>query len=58
MILYREKTQIRLCINITDTVKREKMLHIRPKDGPAKTFFGLKKWSWQTDRTAADGLVW
>ena len=27
MILYREKTQIRFCINITDTDKREKMLH-------------------------------
>ena len=27
MILYREKTQIRFCINITDTGKREKMLH-------------------------------
>ena len=26
-ILYREKTQIRLGINITDTGKREKMLH-------------------------------
>ena len=24
MILYREKTQIRLCINITDTGKHEK----------------------------------
>ena len=24
MILYREKTQIRFCINITDTGKREK----------------------------------
>ena len=27
MILYREKNQIRLGINITDTGKREKMLH-------------------------------
>ena len=27
MILYREKTQIRLGINITDTGKREKMLN-------------------------------
>ena len=27
MILYREKTQISLGINITDTGKREKMLH-------------------------------
>ena len=27
MILYREKTQIRVCINITDTGIREKMLH-------------------------------
>ena len=28
MILYREKTQIRLCINITDTGKREKKCYI------------------------------
>ena len=37
MILYREKTQIRFCINITDTGKREKkMLHfdIRYRDMP------------------------
>ena len=37
MILYREKTQIRFCINITDTRdKREKMLHfeIRYRDMP------------------------
>ena len=27
MIKYRKKTQIRFCINITDTGKREKMLH-------------------------------
>ena len=29
MILYREKTQIRFCINITDTGKREKMLRLK-----------------------------
>ena len=36
MILYREKTRIRFCINITDTGKREKMLHfeIRYRDMP------------------------
>ena len=36
MILYREKTQIRFCINITDTGKRKKMLHfeIRYRDMP------------------------
>ena len=28
MILYREKTQIRFCINITDTGKREKKCYI------------------------------
>ena len=28
MILYREKTQIRLCINITETGKREKICNI------------------------------
>ena len=27
MILYREKTHVRLGINITDTGKRENMLH-------------------------------
>ena len=34
--------------------------HIRPKiSGPAKTFFGQKKWSGhgRTGRTADDGLV-
>ena len=40
MILYREKTQIRFCINTTDTGKREKMLHfeIRHRDMPFVLF--------------------
>ena len=36
MILYREKSQIRFCINITDTGKCEKVFHfeIRYRDMP------------------------
>ena len=47
MILYREKTQIRFCINITDMGKREKMLHfeIRYRDMP---FCSVKEHSERT----------
>ena len=32
MILYPEKTKIRFCIDITDTGKREKMLHFEVRN--------------------------
>ena len=56
MILYREKTRIRFCIYITDTGKREKILHfeIRYRDMPFCSVLFLYEKNIQTkERSAA-----